>query len=102
VAWRGVAWRGVALEEYYTTTEAAALLGLKPPSVRNAVMRGWLAVERVGDRNLVSAAEIERYRVEILGTRGWEDRRAEAHTPDAGARERQRTYRERKRARTDL
>jgi len=70
--------------------------------VRNAVTHGQLAVERVGDRNLVSAAEIERYRVEILGTRGWEDRRAEARTPDAGARERQRVYRERKQARTDL
>jgi excisionase family DNA binding protein len=89
----------MALEGYYTTTEAAALLGLKPPSVRNAVMRGRLAVERLGDRNLVTAAEVERYRVEVLGTRGWEERKAGEHASDAGARERQRTYRERKRAR---
>jgi len=66
----------VALERYYTTTEAAALLGLRPPSVRNTVQRGRLAIERMGDRNLVTAAEIERYRAEVLGTREWQDRKA--------------------------
>jgi len=32
-----------AVEEYYTTTEAAGLLGLQPLTVRNAVRRGRLA-----------------------------------------------------------
>jgi len=67
----------VALEGYYTTTEAAGLLGLRPPTVRDAVRRGRLAVERVGGRNLVRTAEIERYRAEVLGTRGWEGRKAD-------------------------
>jgi excisionase family DNA binding protein len=89
----------VALEGYYTTTEAAGLLGLRPPTVRDAVRRGRLAVERVGGRNLVTVAEIERYRAEVLGTRGWEDRKAGAGAPapEEGARARQRAYRERKR-----
>ncbi len=38
----------MGLERYYTTTEAAGLLGLKAPTVRDAVRRGRLAVERVG------------------------------------------------------
>jgi len=33
----------VALEGYYTTTEAAGLLGLRPPTVRDAVRRGRLS-----------------------------------------------------------
>ena len=61
-------------------------------------------MERVGGRNLVTVAEIERYRAEVLGTRGWEGRKADDGadaTPPAtgaGARVRQRAYRERKRA----
>jgi len=92
----------VALEGYHTTTEAAGLLGLRAPTVRDAVRRGRLAVERVGGRNLVPTAEIERYRAEVLGTRGWEGRKADdgAGEPltDAGGRARQRAYRARKRA----
>jgi excisionase family DNA binding protein len=79
----------VALEGYYTTTDAAGLLGLRPPTVRDAVRRGRLAVERVGGRNLVRTAEIERYRAEVLGTRGWEGRKADdgadATPPATGA-----------------
>jgi len=96
----------VALEGYYTTTEAAGLLGLRAPTVRDAVRRGRLAVERVGGRNLVPTAEIERYRAEVLGTRGWEERKAgtvaapRGRPPGAGARVRQRAYRARKRARS--
>ena len=61
--------RGMGLEGYYTTTEAAGLLGLKAPTVRDAVRRGRLTVEWVGGRNLVTVTEIERYRAEVLGTR---------------------------------
>ncbi len=43
-------------------------------------------------------------RAEVQGTRGWEERKASAHVgvpaTDAGARARQRAYRERKRAQT--
>ncbi len=67
----------MALEGYYTTTEAAGLLGLRAPTVRDAVRRGRLAVERVGRRNLVTTAEIERYRAEVLGMRVWEERKAD-------------------------
>jgi len=93
----------VALEGYYTTTDAAGLLGLRPPTVRDAVRRGRLAVERVGGRNLVTTAEVERYRAEVLGTRGWEGRKADGGEGEPatgeGARVRQRAYRERQRAR---
>jgi excisionase family DNA binding protein len=87
----------MALEGYYTTTEAA---GLQAPTVRDAVRRGRLAVERVGGRNLVPTAEIERYRAEVLGTRGWEERKADTTSPATGegVRARQRAYRARKRA----
>jgi len=69
---------GTAREGYYTTTEAAALLGLAASTVRDAVRRGRVAVERVGGRNLVAAAEIARYRAEVQGTRGWAERKAGA------------------------
>jgi len=75
----------MALEGYYTTTEAAALLGLQPPTVRDAVRRGRVTVERVGGRNLITTAEIERYRAEVQGTRGWEERKARADGVGAGA-----------------
>jgi len=77
----------MALEGYYTTTEAAAELGLAAPTVRDAVRRGRLAVERVGGHNLVTAVEIARYRAEVQGTRGWEERKARGGVPamDAGA-----------------
>jgi hypothetical protein len=55
-----------------------------------------------GGRNLVTMAEIERYRMEVLGTRGWAGRKADGGEGEpvtgAGARVRQRAYRARKRA----
>ena len=56
-------------------------------------------MERVGGRNLVTTAEIARYRAEVLGTRGWEERKADTTPPATGegARTRQRAYRARKR-----
>lgn len=86
-----------ALDHYYTTTEAAELLGLSPPSVRDAVRRGRLHTERKGGRNLIVAEEVDRYRAEVLGTRGWQERKSPGHTRDEGAARRQRAYRERQR-----
>jgi excisionase family DNA binding protein len=86
------------LEGYYTTTEAARELGIKPASLRGAVMRGRIRVERLGDRNLVPVAELERYRAEVSGTRGWSERKEAAHMPNRDAAIRQRAYRERKKA----
>ena len=57
--------------DLFTTTEAAAELGLSPPSVRYAIMRGILQPMRLGARTvLITRDEIERYRREHLGRRG--------------------------------
>ena len=84
--------------EWYTTAEAAEALGLSAASVRHAVMRGALAVQQVHGRlNAISAEEVERYRAEHLGGKGWDKRRDPASAPSAGALA-SRRYRERKRA----
>ncbi len=79
---------------------------LDAPRQRDAVRRGRLAVERVGGRNLVTVVEIERYRAEVLGTRGWEERKADGGEGEPatgqGARVRQRAYRARKRAQASV
>jgi hypothetical protein len=56
---------------WYTTAEAAQALGISHDAVRNAVLRGALQVRKVAPRfNMVSAEELERYRVENLGKVG--------------------------------
>ncbi len=58
-------------EPLYTTEQAAALLGLKLPSVKAAIQRGRLAVVRLSPgRSFVTAGAIETYRREHLGKRG--------------------------------
>ena len=58
-------------EPLYTTEQAAALLGLKLPSVKAAIQRGRLAVVRLSPgRSFVTAGSIETYRREHLGKRG--------------------------------
>jgi excisionase family DNA binding protein len=54
-----------------TTAEAAAALGLSPPSIRYAIMRGVLNVVPLDGRtNLIPREEVERYRREHLHQRG--------------------------------
>ncbi len=58
-------------EPLYTTEQAAALLGLKLPSVQAAIQRDRLAVVRVSPgRSMVTQAAIEAYRRDYLGKRG--------------------------------
>ena len=88
------------LDQFYTTTEAAALLGLRPPSVRDAIRRGRLRTERKGAYNLISSTEIERYRSTVLGTHGWRERAKADSTATTPAAHRQRAYRGRKKQTT--
>src|SRR3954470_8062228 len=74
--------------EYYTTKEAAELLGLTHGSVRDAVYRGALHAEQIARRSLIPLAEIERYQKEVQNTQGWDKRREPGYTPN----EKQRTY----------
>jgi excisionase family DNA binding protein len=83
---------------YYTTAEAAQILGLTPGSVRGAVTRGTLAATKIAHRSLVSAAELERYQREVQGTQGWQTRRQPGYVPNAKMRPYQRTYYERRKA----
>jgi excisionase family DNA binding protein len=70
------------VDREYTVDEAAALLGLAPSSVRNAITVGRLTARKIGKRlHVVSAAEIERYRQEHLGKQGWEKRHAPGYKP---------------------
>ncbi len=82
--------------DWYTTSEAAAELGLSPATVRDAVRRGAIKAEKVHGRlNGISAAEIARYAHENQGGKGWDQRRSPTYTPSKGA-EYARAYRERK------
>src|SRR5437763_14213139 len=84
--------------EYYTTKEAADLLGLSQSAMQNAVRRGVLKVERLPRRTLIHAAEIERYREEVQGTQGWEKRKQPDYTPNTKQRTYQQAYYQRKKA----
>jgi excisionase family DNA binding protein len=83
---------------YYTTAEAAEILGLSPGSVRGAVTRGVLKAERIARRSLIAAVEVERYRQEIQGTQGWEKRREPGYTPNEKQRKYQQAYYQRRKA----
>jgi len=64
----------------YTTTEAAAMLGVSPNTVKSAIKRGVLAHEAIHPRlNMVTLEAIETYRRERLGQRG-------GYRPGAGRR----------------
>jgi len=64
----------------YTTTEAAAMLGVSPSTIKNAIKRGVMAYEQVNPRlNMVTSEAIEAYRRERLGQRG-------GYRPGAGRR----------------
>ncbi len=59
-----------AQQEYYTTSEAATVLGITVGAVRKAIQQGRLSVTRLGGGEqraglvLISAAEVARYRDE--------------------------------------
>jgi len=61
------------MEGYMTLNEMAVALGLKnAESLRKAVRRGIIKTERIGKRTLiVTIEEVERYRRDHLGKRGF-------------------------------
>lgn len=58
------------LDELIGTSDAARELGIGPTAIRDAVHRGTIAVIRKGDRNYITRAELERYRLENAGRFG--------------------------------
>lgn len=69
-----------------TTTEAAAALGLAPPSVRAAIRRGTLEALRLSVRRTVVTREaVEQYRREHLEGGGWVARRQPDYRPSPNA-----------------
>jgi excisionase family DNA binding protein len=62
-----------ALENYLTVAEAAKELGITPDALRGAIKRRTLSavrLDKTSRTNLISRAEVERYRREHLGQRG--------------------------------
>ena len=73
----------MSLPGLFTVNQTAAKLGLTPGAVRNAISRRVLRVdESVPGRNFISEAEIERYRSEVQGTKGWKARKTPGYLPD--------------------
>jgi len=84
---------------YYTTNEAAHELGVQPNSLRTVVANGTIAVrymEELG-RNLIAADELERYRVERAGQKGWTTRKDPSYQPTNSRAAYFREYRRRRR-----
>ncbi len=84
---------------YYTTTEAAARLGVRPGSVRDAVARGALAARGLVGmrRNVIAEDELARYEAVRAAHAGWATRKAADYTPHASRSAYQREWRRRKR-----
>jgi len=84
---------------YYTTTEAAHELGVQPTSLRKVVANGTIAVRYVEElgRNLIAADELERYRAERAGQKGWTTRKDPSYQPTNSRAAYFRAYRQRKR-----
>jgi len=85
---------------YYSTHEAADVLGLTHDGLRNAITRKKIAVLRRTDirRNFIAEEEVERYRQEHQGQHGWDERKEPGHVPSSSGRAAyMRAYRERKR-----
>ena len=83
---------------YYSTKEAAEILGLTHAAVKHAVWRGAIQAEQLARRHLIPLAEIERYRREVQGTQGWDKRKQPDYQPNAKQRQYQRAYYQRRKA----
>ncbi len=83
---------------YYSTHEAADVLGLTHDGLRNAITRKRITVLRRKDirRNFIAEEDVERYREEHHGQHGWDERREPGYVPSLGRAEYMRAYRERK------
>jgi excisionase family DNA binding protein len=86
------------IDGYYTTKEAAELLGLTHAAVKHAVWRGAIQAEQIARRHLIPVAEIERYRTEVQGTQGWEKRKQPDYQPNEKQRKYQQAYYQRRKA----
>ncbi len=76
------------MKGYMTLTQMAAALGLKDTSsLRRAIQRGALVADLAGKTYVVRESEVERYRREHLGKRGF----ASPLHPGAGGRPRKNT-----------
>ena len=83
---------------YYSTKEAAEILGLSHAAVKHAVWRGAIQAEQIARRHLIPLAEIERYRREVQGTQGWEKRKQPDYQPNQRQRKYQQAYYQRMKA----
>jgi excisionase family DNA binding protein len=86
------------IDGYYTTKEAADLLGLSHAAVKHAVWRGAIQAVQIARRHLIPAAEIERYRREVRGRQGWEKRKQPDYQPNQTQRKYQQAYYQRRKA----
>ncbi len=85
---------------FYTVKEAAAKLGLAESTIRCAICSGVLRAQKIGLRlNVITVGEVERYRQERWGTRGWDKRKARDYQPSRGA-QWAKDYRHRKKSTT--
>ena len=84
---------------YYSTKEAAEILGLSHGAVKHAVWRGALQADQVARRHLIPKAEIDRYAREVQGTRGWDKRKQPDYTPNEKQRQYQQAYYQRRKLR---
>jgi excisionase family DNA binding protein len=83
---------------YYTTKEAAEILGLSHAAVKHAVWRGAIQAEQIARRHLIPLAEIERYKREVQGRQGWDKRKQPDYQPNEKQRQYQRAYYQRRKA----
>ncbi len=68
---------------WFTLAEAAAQLGITSAALRGAAARKRIHVQQINPRlNIITVAEVERYRREYLGHKGWDKRRG--RSPDIG------------------
>lgn len=57
-------------ETYFSTAEAAKVLGIKETSIRMSVHRGSLIPMKIGQALVFAESELARYRKEIKGKPG--------------------------------
>src|SRR5919202_3875260 len=86
------------IDGYYTTKEAAEILGLTHAGVKHAVWRGAIWAKQIARRHLIPAAEVERYRREVQGRQGWEKRKQPNYQPNEKQRKYQQAYYQRRKA----